>query len=158
LEENDSWTKITTAQGITGWVRKQYLGETPPASSQLKVASRKFAELEETLKSLQDRHSILQGDYEATKGQLETTEEELNNIRSISATHIESYERLQSLAKEIQLLQTENDILKAENESLKLDERTTFFIYGASTLLLGILLAVILPRLRRRRRNNNWAN
>lgn len=158
VEKDEDWTKITTARGVTGWVRNQYLEEEPPASLQLESANKKIVAMESELKSLRSENSALKNDYAATKEQLTKTEQEINNIKTISASAIKSHERLQSLTKEMQLLQTENDVLKAENENLKRDERTTFFIYGVLTLLLGILIAIIIPRLRSRRRNGGWIN
>ena len=58
----------------------------------------------------------------------------------------------------MQLLQTENDVLKSENESLRRSENTTFFIYGAFAVLLGVILATLLPKLKPSKRNTGWVN
>lgn len=157
VEEDGLWTKITTAKGITGWVRSQYLTETLPARQQLESVNKRMVALENKLQLLRSENNTLERDYTVTQTQLEETREELDNIKTLSASAIESHQRLQSFAKEMQLLQTENDVLKAENEHLKRNERTTFFIYGAFTLLAGVLIAVIVPRLRPRKRSG-WAS
>ena len=76
----------------------------------------------------------------------------------ISASAIESNQKLQELAEKMELMQTENDVLKSENENLRRSERATFFIYGAFAVLLGVFLAVLLPKLRVRKRNDGWLN
>ncbi|MGH1485431.1 MAG: TIGR04211 family SH3 domain-containing protein [Cellvibrionaceae bacterium] len=165
IQRDTDWTKVKTPQGITGWIRNQFLDDTPPAAIQLVSANKKIDRLSKQLSNLQAEKQSLENTYQATEQSLKEsnqlakkTEEELTSIKSISASAVESHQRLQSLAKKMQLLQTENDVLKSENESLRRSERTTFFIYGAFAVLLGVLVAIILPKLRSRKRNDGWLN
>ena len=165
IQRDTDWTKIKTAQGITGWIRNQFLDDTPPAAMQLITADKKINRLSKQLRTLKKEKALLEETYQAAELSLKEsnqlakkTEEELASIKSISASAIESHQQLQSLAKKIQLLQTENDVLKSENESLRRSERTTFFIYGAFAVLLGVLVAILLPKLRSRKRNDGWLN
>jgi SH3 domain protein len=166
LIENDSdWAKIRTNGGITGWVRSQYINKTPPARIRLANLQNKMTSLQSKLESISQEKTEIQKALTDTQNLLTKSEEsnkktknELNSIKSISASAIESHQKLQSLAEKMQLLQTENDILKSENESLSRSERTTFFLYGAFAVIIGVVIALIVPRLRAKKRNDGWLN
>lgn len=165
IEGNDEWTKVLTQGGIEGWIRNQFLSETPPASIQLDVANQKIQSITNELQKLKNENTTLKSSYsdsqEALKSsqqEIKNTQQELQSIRTISASAVESHQRLQELAEKMQKLTTENDVLKSENESLRNSERTKFFLYGALTLLLGVFVAVVVPKLRGQKRNNGWIN
>ncbi|MFT7492281.1 MAG: SH3 domain protein [Pseudohongiellaceae bacterium] len=165
VERDTDWTKVTTAEGITGWVRNQFLDDNPPAKVLLVAANRKIERISKNLVELNAEKQSLLENYTQTQASLKKVDEqatsseaELSALKSISASAIESHQRLQSVAQKMQLLQTENDVLKSENDSLRRSESTTFFLYGVFTVLLGMLIAVILPKLRSSKRQNGWIN
>jgi SH3 domain protein len=165
VERDTDWTKVTTAEGITGWVRNQFLDDNPPAKVLLVAANRKIERISKNLVELNAEKQSLLENYTQTQASLKkvdkqatSSEAELSALKSISASAIESHQRLQSVAQKMQLLQTENDVLKSENDSLRRSESTTFFLYGVFTVLLGMLIAVILPKLRSSKRQNGWIN
>lgn len=165
LERDEGWTRVRTAGGIDGWIRNQFLDDEPPAAIKLTVANRKIDRLTQQLSELKEERQQLQDNYQQTQQQLNqsntkvsSTEEELSALKAISASAVESHQRLQSMAKKMQLLQTENDVLKSENDNLRQNERTTFFLYGAFAVILGVLVAIILPKLRPKKRNDGWMN
>ncbi|MGH1440720.1 MAG: TIGR04211 family SH3 domain-containing protein [Cellvibrionaceae bacterium] len=165
IERDKEWTKIRTAGGITGWIRNQFLDNNPPAKLQLVSANKKIATLSEQLAAAKEEMNTIQSNYVETQKELQETEnvakktaEELGSLKVISSSAVESHQRLQTLAQKMQLLQTENDVLKSENESLRRSENTTFFLYGAFAVLLGVILAVLLPKLKPSKRNSGWIN
>ncbi len=165
IERDTEWTKIKTAGGVTGWVRNQFLNSTPPAKLQLEYANKKIATLTEELEKLKQEKTVLSENYRETKNELsvteaaaQKTEKEFNDLKAISSSAIQSREKLREQTEKIEILQTENDVLKSENESLRRSESTTFFIYGAFAVLLGVLLAIILPKLKPNKRNTGWIN
>ncbi len=165
VQRDENWTQVTTSEGITGWIRNQFLNDRPPAKILLASANRKIERLTESLDKLKEEKNSLSKSYSESESSLKETndkaskiEEELSNLKAISASAVESHQRLQTVAQKMQLLQTENDVLKSENESLRRSESTTFFLYGAFTVLLGVLLAIILPKLRSSKRHDGWIN
>jgi SH3 domain protein len=165
IERDTEWTQVVTPEGITGWIRNQFLDDSPPAKILLETANKKIESLsknlgevklenDELLKNYTESQTLLQ----QTDEQARKSEEELSALKEISASAVESHQRLQTVAQKMQLLQTENDVLKSENDSLRRSESTTFFLYGAFTVLLGILIAIILPKLRSNKRHNGWVN
>ncbi len=165
IERGDVWTKISTQNGLTGWMRSQYLEEQPTAVLQLASLNKRFDKLSADYQALKQRKIALEQDYQRSQQtlssadqQIAQTEKELDTLKNISANAVQNYDRLQSLAEQLQLLQTENDVLRAENEKLEQSERTTFFFYGALAVLLGVIIALIVPKLRGKKRNNGWVN
>ena len=165
VERGQKWTKVTTQRGLTGWLPNQYLQDEPPASARLVTAREQLTALEDELQSVKSDKVVLEASHaelsqalEASVRREQETAAELASIQTISAAAVESHQRLQSLVENMQLLQTENDVLTAENENLQRSQRNTFFLYGAFTLLLGIIVAIIVPRLRVRKRNDGWLN
>lgn len=165
VERDSNWTLIKTADGITGWIRNQYLLENPTANISIVALRKKLSAIETENETTRQENNRLTQALEETQTALNLaqqtyseTNSELSALKEISATAVQSYEQVQTLAKEIQLLQTENDVLIAEKERLEQSERTTFFLYGALAVLFGVLVAIIIPRLRSNRRYNGWAN
>lgn len=176
VERDKEWTKVTTSSGITGWVRNQFIDNNPPAKLQLSSANKKVNSLTKKLEAVQkEKDSLisqyqqeknsLMNEYQQTQNLLKETQsktkelnEEYTSLKAVSSSAVESHQRLQTIAQKMQLLQTENDVLKSENESLRRSESTTFFIYGAFAVLLGVLLAIMLPKLKPNKRNTGWIN
>lgn len=165
IETDDEWSEIRTNSGITGWVRNQYLDKMPPAKLRLQRANQRVQTLEKELNAIealqggsQALNNELRSQLESTQATLKSTENELAEIKTISASALESYQQLQEIAKKMQLLQTENDVLRSENDSLRLGERTRFFFYGILALFLGVIVSWMAPRLRRQKSSEGWLN
>jgi SH3 domain protein len=43
VERDTDWTKVVTAEGITGWIRNQFLDNSPPSKILLVAANSKIA-------------------------------------------------------------------------------------------------------------------
>lgn len=165
VKRDTDWTQVTTEAGITGWIRNQFLDKQPPAAIKLNYANKKIERLTKELSDLKTAKKALETNYQQAQTSLQdskrlinTTQDELRDLKSISASAVESHQRLQTLAEKMQLMQTENDVLKSENENLRRSERTTFFMYGAFAVLLGVIAAIIAPKLKTQRRNDGWIN
>lgn len=161
---NGDWYKVRTSNGKEGWVRTQYLSSTPTASIQLAESNRQLAKLK---KQLEEAKSTLSSDQLLTTNLREQLTEqtelaerlsaELEELKRISSGAVEINERYQSLTKNHQLIQTEVDSLTADNERLRNDVASRYMIYGAGSVLLGVLIAIILPRIRPKKRYSEWA-
>ncbi|MEJ2417046.1 MAG: TIGR04211 family SH3 domain-containing protein [Exilibacterium sp.] len=157
LEEDGEWSRVKTEKGIEGWVPNHYLQNEPVAKSKLAQAEEKIVELldlneqlESQLNQIQAQNQELDTTASNSQTQAQQLRDELIQIKQISADAI-------ALLKQQQLLQTEIDVLEAENERLENKSLHTWFLYGAGAVLLGVLIAVIVPRLRPRKRHSEWA-
>lgn len=165
IERDTNWTKISTNGGIVGWVRNQYLLDNPTANVSIVNVRAELEKTQNLNTQILEENQQLGEQLEQTKNELAQalktsadTSSELGELKEISSTAVQTYQQVQTLAKKIQLLQTENDVLIAEKERLEQNERTAFFLYGAFAVLLGVLIAIIVPKLRATKRNNGWVN
>lgn len=164
-EESSVWTKIKTTNGLEGWIRSQYLQVAPTSALKLKQAQSELSALKERSKRQEKRLSELEKQLATSNQDLSSNQKdkqeislELHRIKSISSGAIELDLKYQNLLETHELLQTENDTLMAENTNLRADRRFSYMVYGAGLMLLGMLVSVILPRLRFKKRNSEWVN
>lgn len=163
-ESDEDWIYVETDKGEIGWVRSQYVTDTPPAFLQLARAEKQLeklstqkSELEQQLKAVTTENTDLKRSLQQETTEASSVERELQEIKQISSGAIELNQRHQALMEKHQLIQTELDVLKAENSRLKSDSRNTFFLYGVGAVLLGVIIALVAPNLRRRKRFSEWA-
>ncbi|MAZ88711.1 MAG: peptide-binding protein [Cellvibrionaceae bacterium] len=163
-DDEGGWTEVKSEKGEVGYIRSQYLIDTPTAALQLASTRQKLARVESQFKALKGELSSTTSkkqNLSSTLSKLENEnqqlQQELTDIKRISADAVQLHERHQTLMHDHQIIQTELDVLKAENQRLANDSRNTFFFYGACAVGLGAFIAWIAPSLRRRKRFSEWA-
>jgi SH3 domain protein len=164
-DEEENWYEVKTQGGIQGWIPKQYLSQTPTAQLKLNQVSKELAKKNTLLKKLRQEVTEKQNQLSSTERKLKNTDSEKTNaqtelakIRKISSGSIELDRKYRKLLEEHEILLTRNDALNAENSRLKTDQRFSYMFYGAALIVAGMLLAVIIPRLRPKKRNSEWAS
>lgn len=162
LETTDTgYTQIETTDGIEGWVRTQYLADEPVASEKLERSEAKLLQTRTALKTLKEKFSTLSKDHKAlteTQSALSTDKKQLDTELA----------RLSEVAKKPILLDKQNRVLQQKNVTLEKDlqrlnqenhslndrSQREWFIAGALVLLGGILLGLVIPKLRGRKRSS----
>lgn len=166
LEEGESgeWSKVRTESGLEGWIPNQYLLENEPSRLKLNRAQAEIATISKQNKTLQRENQVLKstntelGDKASKASQSQSKmSEELQSIKTLSANAIELEKRYTDMLERHQLLQTENDVLTAENEKLRNDNRVNFMLYGVGILLIGVILAYLIPALKPKKRYAEWS-
>ncbi|SMF63974.1 SH3 domain protein [Alteromonadaceae bacterium Bs31] len=165
IEEGDTgeWTKVRTANGVEGWIRNQYLIDHETAQTKLNRALAELAKLKKSNQQLSTQNQQLKNTNASLNEKTESSSksqsqmaEELRKIKTLSAGAISLEKRYTELLEKHHLLQTENDVLTAENEKLENDNRVTFMVYGVGILLLGVVLAYVLPALKPKNKHSDW--
>ena len=165
LSEDGVWAEVETRGGTRGWLRAQYIQAELPTKILLEQAEARYRELEadrdKLLSMLDDTQSeayAADGELEELRERLATTDAELLEIRRISGAAIELDARNQSLARELENKRSEAELMKLENVRLKERIDSNMLIDGALAVLLGVIIAVLAPRLMpKRRRNDGWS-
>ena len=161
LEETDTgYTQIETSDGTEGWVRTQYLADEPVASEKLVQAEAKLLKtraalkkLKENFASLSKEHKILsenQSTLSTDKKQLDT---ELARLNEVAKKPILLDKQNRQLQEENVTLGKDLQRLNQENHSLKDRSQREWFIAGALVLFGGMILGLIIPKLRSRKRS-----
>ena len=165
VDEEAGWVHVRTPSQLEGWIPSQYIVKSPTASIKLNALSQKHSALSAELEKLKAEYAKAQNALSKSQSSLKTTESaqqqatmELRRIKSISSGAIELDRKYQKLLEDHELLQTSNDALNAENSSLKNDQRFSYMFYGAALIIIGMLMAVIIPRLKLKKRHSEWAN
>ncbi len=161
LEVTDTgYTRIETTDGTEGWVRSQYLAEEPVASEKLVRAEARLLKTRTALKKLKENYSSLSKEHkvlsqnQATlstdKKQLDT---ELARLNEVAKKPILLDRQNRKLQQKNVTLEKDLQRLNQENHSLKDRSQREWFIAGALVLFGGMILGLLIPKLRGRKRS-----
>lgn len=165
LEEGDTYSKVRTADGVEGYVKKQYLTKKRPKSAiiaelnqQIEAQKKKIATLNSALNKkdstldqetdeLEESLSDLKKQIAEGAGQLKKAESERDGLQKELIALKEASGDVVSLVKARQSLQQENDRLTDELNTLREDNAyllMTFyikwFLAGAGVLFVGWMI------------------
>ena len=163
--DDDEWIDVESPGGTRGWIRAQYLQVDPPAAlliNDLRVELEQIRGEQNRLVNQLDASSSEADKAVSMVDQLEreldTTRVELTEIKRVSAAAIELDLMNQQLVAELESERSEADLLRLENVRLRERITNNQMLDGALAVLLGVILAVIAPRLwPRKKRQDGWS-
>ena len=160
-DEDTGYTRVRTPQGVEGWVLSRYLMDHPGAQDQLTNAQKKLARLEDENKNMRAKLNEVSGDkssltkekdmLSAENGKLQA---ELDHIRKTAASALAIESENKRLTNERVRLETDLQAAQQENISLKDRSDREWFVRGAAVVVVGILIGLILPKIRFRSRSS----
>lgn len=152
--ESGDWVEIETRNGIRGWLRSQYLQSEPPASlliGDLRIELEKTrAERDRLVNQLNETSSdanMADDAIDDLTAQLESARNEVVEIKRVSSAAMELDLMNQQLVAELESERSGADLLRLENVRLRERIANNQILDGALAVLLGVILAVITPRL-----------
>jgi SH3 domain protein len=159
--EDQGYSRVRLANGDEGWVLTQYLQDEPTAQLRLAAATRDLAAERGRTAELAQRVDELETELAATAESLTETQSsaarvtaELDDVRSASASAIETRQQNATLRQRVADLTAAAEADEMEIDSLRRRERQNWFIIGAAVLLGGIIIGLIAPSLRPKRRSS----
>ncbi|MCF6218114.1 MAG: TIGR04211 family SH3 domain-containing protein [Gammaproteobacteria bacterium] len=160
--EDGKFSLVRTDKGVEGWVLNQYLVSKPVARQLLGQVQRELATLKEQYQTLQQRHAEVSDKKESiTKEravlseQLETAHQKLETLEKVAARPLQLESENSRLTNEAVELRNRLRITEEKNRALEDSEARQWFAVGAVVLFLGIILGLIIPRLKPRR-SDSW--
>lgn len=161
LETTDSgYSRVRTPDGAEGWVLSRYLSEEPIARDRLEKAQKQLERLQAgnrklrtQLAELRKQAAELQAERDRLRSENARLTSELKHLREVAAKPIELEEQNRTLKQQNVSLEKELQLVRQENQALQNSTQRDWFIAGAGVLLGGLLLGLILPRIRWRRKN-----
>ena len=160
-DTDEGYTKVQTKEGMEGWVLTRQLDNTPSARDRIGSIEKKLGTLEEENQSLRSQlaelrtaRSDLAKQHEALETAKADTDRELESIRRTAADAVRIANERKALTEKVSDLEFQLNDMRQENHDLKSNTAQEWFIKGAGVILLGIILGLILPRIRLRRRSN----
>ena len=163
--EDGDWAEITTDRGTSGWIRSQYLMTDTPAQVALDSAQQRVqpladenAPLQSQLDALNSEKVDLLNQSTSTESDLRSVSEELTQLKQISGKAVQLDADNRRLVETSETLRASADMLESENQRLEDKLRSNAFMDGALAVLLGVIIALVAPRLwPKRKRNDGWA-
>ena len=162
--DSSGYSKVRTIEGVEGWVLTRYLMNAPSvrnlvADSDQKVANLELelAETKEELQKLSTKATTSDSESMTLKETSQRLKKEFDSLQITASSSIAlSNENIQ-LKEKIQQTDIRMQGLVLENTAMKNSESQSWFLTGVAVLLGGIILGLILPRLRLQRKNS-WGN
>ena len=161
VDKKSGYTQVRTKSGKEGWVLSRFLMNGQAARDRLATAEKNLAELElenrkltTTMATLTEEKSGLEKNLQELEGQSRGVSQELSEIKrtassalAIDSENKELKGRMVSLERQLQTVQQENETLK---------DRTArdWFMVGAAVVLLGIIVGLIIPKIRFRKKSS----
>ena len=163
--ENGEYAEITTAKGTGGWIRTQYLMKELPAQNKVAAAqakaetlARENGAMKAEARELKSERTDLIGKVSNTSGDLEKTSDELAKLKQISSKSVQLDADNRRLTLEAEELRSAADMLEAENQRLQDNLDSEAFLNGAFAVILGVIVALVVPRIwPTRRKSSSWA-
>ena len=160
-DSESGYTRVRIPQGQTGWVLTRFLMKTSAARDQLARMQKKLAEVElenrRQQTNSQKAKEKIGGLAKARKKLSEDNRkltQQLAEIRRTASSAIVLNNENKSLKANLVEMERNLQALSQENETLKDRTARDWFMVGAGVVLLGIIIGLIIPRIRWRRKSS----
>ena len=165
IEVNSSgYSKVRTIEGVEGWVLTRYLMNAPSvrnlgADSAQKVVNLELelAKTKEELQNLSIKVTASDSVNMTLKETSQRLKKELDSLKITASGSIALDNENIQLKEQIQQNDHHMQALILENTAIKNSDGQSWFLIGVAVLLGGIILGLILPRLRFQRKHS-WGN
>jgi SH3 domain protein len=163
LEEDKEagYTQVRVKGGKEGWVLSRFLMKGQAARDRLAAAEKSLAELElenrkmeTSMAALTEEKAALQKELEGLEGQARNVSQELSEIKRTASSALAIDSENKDLKGRVVSLERQLQTLQQENEGLKDRTARDWFMVGAGVVLLGIIVGLIIPRIRWRKKSS----
>jgi SH3 domain protein len=158
------YTRVRTAEGVEGWILTRYLMEQPAAREQVASAiartealTARVADLTAQVEVLTGERNALAGERDGLGAEHEEVRAELDRIKRVSASAVEIDKVNRELRARVAAAEQTGDGLRAELAEIKRNTQRNWFMAGAGVLFAGLLLGLVIPRMRLGRRSR-WGD
>ncbi|MCA0900608.1 TIGR04211 family SH3 domain-containing protein [Microbulbifer agarilyticus] len=159
------WAQVRTPGGEEGWVRRQYLESKPVAKIKLAQAQQRLQHIESLqgdlggeVRRLEEDNTKLSTALKIEQERAQALAKELKDLKALSSDAVALNQRHQKLLNQHELLKQKQSMDQAEIQRLSSSDAHKTYMYGAFSVAMGALIAMIAPHMRRRKRHSEWAN
>jgi SH3 domain protein len=163
LEEDKEagYTHVRVKGGKEGWVLTRYLMKGQAARDRLAAAEKNLAELElenrkmeTSMAALTNEKAALEKELATLEGQSRNVSQELSEIKRTASSALAIDSENKDLKGRVVSLERHLQTLQQENEGLRDRTARDWFMVGAGVVLLGIIVGLIIPRIRWRKKSS----
>jgi SH3 domain protein len=161
LEEDTQtgYSRVSLDDGSEVWILTRFLMGEPAARAQLAEVQENFIREREKARDLASQLETMgqtASEIEQNRSALATDKKllqtELAQIKQAAANTLAIKERNQSLDKQLEAVSMDLDAAEQRNRALKERSERDWFIAGAGVLLGGIIIGLVIPKIRWKRR------
>jgi SH3 domain protein len=157
--EETGYSRIALDDGTELWILTRFLMDEPAARDQLTEAVEKFTREREIARDLVSQLETLgqtAGEIEQNRSELAKDkallQTELAQIKQAAADTLAIKDRNQALNTRLEALAADLDAANQRNREMKERSERDWFITGAGVLLGGMILGLVIPKIRWKRR------
>jgi len=161
VDKKAGYSKIRTSSGKEGWVLSRFLMNGKAARERLAAAEKSLAELElenrkltTAMSALTDEKKSLQNNLGDLEGESRSVSQELAEIKRTASSALAIDSENKDLKSRLVSLERELQTVQQENQSLKDRTARDWFMVGAAVVLLGIIIGLIIPKIRFRKKSS----
>lgn len=154
-DDGSGYARVRTNAGTEGWVLSRYLMSEPSAREQLTTLTEQLTSATADGTSLESQLASIRNQYnDATRtiAQLErdksNLQSELDEIRKTAANTLAIDSQNKRLQQQLTDAEINVSVLEQEKDQLASQSNRSWFITGSLVLLGGVLLGLILPRMK----------
>lgn len=161
VDKEEGYSRVRTRSGAEGWVLNRYLLRQPPArvtmpdvQAQLARSEAQRKQVAQELRDLKKENATVKGQLGQSESSSDDLQRELARITSLSSNTVQIDAENRQLKQT--LAQTQQALEDAEAESRRLASRSNreWFVIGALVVMFGILVGLILPRIRWKKKSS----
>jgi len=154
------YTQVRTGGGTEGWVLSRYLMPEPSAREQLATLTQQLTSANAEGSSMGSQLGAIRSEYNNATSQIRRLEQEkaslqseMDDITQKASNTLAIDRQNQNLRQQLTDAEIKVSILEQENEKLSGQTTRNWFITGALVLFAGVLLGLVLPRMKFQRRS-----
>ena len=159
LQRGETWTRVRAGDD-QGWVRSIYLQSEPGAAARLAQASEQVDRLRQENRDLSADLARLESELEtvsASNTELEADNQRMTQRLQEAGEGLQLSDENKTLRKQVIDLERQVQDLSREAARMADRERQDWFIAGAGVIVFGMLLGILVTRIRWRRRGS-WGD
>jgi SH3 domain protein len=149
-DPQSGYSLVRIPGGPEGWVMSRFLVSSPPAIVRLPQLEKDIGRVAE----LSDERTALQSEVRQLTSENNNLSAELERIRQVSANAVKIDGENATLRSSLSAARSQISALEEENRRLASKANRDWFIVGAAVLVLGLLLGLIIPRLKVRKKSD----
>lgn len=161
IDKETGYTRVRAPGGVEGWVLTRVLMKGQAARDKLADAEKRLASLElenrklsssfQTLKTEKGSADQILGKFDKENRKLS---QELDNIRRTASSSLAIDAENRELKSRIVAYERQVQSLQQENSGLKDRTARDWFMVGAGVVVLGMIIGLIIPRIRWRKKSS----
>jgi SH3 domain protein len=159
-DAESGYSRVRTGGGTEGWVLTRYLMNEPSAREQLETLTRQLSSATEEGASMGSQLNTIRSEYEAANRTIQQLEQDnsglqaqIDDISRKAANTLAIDRQNQDLQQKLTDAEIQVNVLEQEKDRLLRQSNRNWFITGALVLIGGVLLGLILPRMKFQRRS-----